>query len=69
MDVVLECGYGDYCEEPSKIAEEVSVWLQDSDLLVSMSHAAKKAGNPYAADEIVADIGDQTLSWLQLNDA
>jgi hypothetical protein len=25
------------------------------------------AGNPYAADEIVEDIGRQTVAWMKLN--
>jgi len=34
-----------------------------------MSENARKAGNPLAADEIVKDIGAQTVAWLQLNKA
>jgi hypothetical protein len=34
-----------------------------------MSTNARQAGNPLAADEIVKDIGSQTLAWLQLNAA
>jgi hypothetical protein len=26
------------------------------------------AGNPYAADEIVRDIGQQTIAWMNLNE-
>lgn len=69
VDVVLECGYGDYCEDPVEIAKEVDLWLQDESLLINMSKAAQSAGNPYAADEIVADIGSQTVAWMQLNES
>lgn len=69
VDVVLECGYGDYCEEPSEIGKTIGVWLQESELLAAMSANAKRAGNPFAADEIVKDIGSQTVAWLQLNEA
>ena len=68
VDVVLESGYGDYCEEPSEIGQEIGFWLQDPDLLKSMSLAAQKEGHPYAADEIVHDIGTQTVAWMSLNE-
>mmetsp|Transcript_120038 Transcript_120038/g.179342 ORF Transcript_120038/g.179342 Transcript_120038/m.179342 type:complete len:529 (+) Transcript_120038:98-1684(+) len=67
VDVVLESEFGDYCEDPDEIAQEVSYWLQHDDLLNRMSAAAQKAGNPYAADEIVDDMGSQTVAWMTLN--
>lgn len=69
VDVVLESGYGDYCEEPTDIAKTVGVWLHDSELVASMSLAAQKAGHPYAADEIVTDIGNQAVAWMYVNEA
>jgi len=33
-----------------------------------MSLAATTAGHPYAADEIVSDIGSQTVAWMSLNE-
>lgn len=69
VDVVLESGYGDYCEEPSEIGKTVGVWLLESEMLATMSENARRAGNPLAADEIVKDIGSQTVAWLQLNEA
>ena len=69
VDVVLECGYGDYSEDPVQIAKEVDLWLQDETLMVNLSRAAQRAGNPYAADEIVADIGSQTVAWMKLNES
>jgi 1,2-diacylglycerol 3-beta-galactosyltransferase len=68
VDVVLESGFGEYKKKPSEIAKVVGSWLQDTDLLNSLSRAAMKAGNPYAADEIVADIGQQTIAWMCLNE-
>lgn len=68
VDVVLEGGYGDFCREPSEIAQAVGFWLQDEDALSRMSHAAQIAGHPYAANEIVHDIGTQTVEWMDLNE-
>ena len=68
VDVVLESGFGEYKKRPSEIAKVVGTWLQDTELLNSLSRAAMKAGNPYAADEIVADIGQQTIAWMTLNE-
>lgn len=68
VDVVLESGFGEYQKRPSKIAEIVTSWLQDKPLLQTMSQAAMAAGNPYAADEIVEDIGRQTVAWMNLNE-
>jgi 1,2-diacylglycerol 3-beta-galactosyltransferase len=68
VDIVLESEFGDYCEDPAEIAQEVSYWLQHEDLLNSMSVAAQKTGHPYAADEIVEDIGSQTVAWMALNE-
>jgi 1,2-diacylglycerol 3-beta-galactosyltransferase len=68
VDVVLESGFGEYKKRPSEIADVVTSWLQDSELMSSMSKAALAAGNPYAADEIVRDIGQQTIAWMNLNE-
>jgi len=68
VDVVLEQNFGEYQKQPSKIGERVTAWLQDKTLLHSMSQAAMVAGNPYAADEIVEDIGRQTVAWMKLNE-
>lgn len=68
VDVVLESGFGEYKKRPSEIAKVVGAWLTDCALLNSLSRAATKAGNPYAADEIVADIGQQTIAWMNLNE-
>lgn len=68
VDVVLEQNFGEYQNAPSKIGERVTAWLQDKTLLQTMSQAAMVAGNPYAADEIVEDIGRQTVAWMKLNE-
>jgi len=67
VDVVLESEFGIYENKPSKIGEIVTSWLLDSSLLEKMSKAAMVAGNPYAADEIVEDIGRQSVAWMKLN--
>ena len=68
VDVVLESKFGEYNKKPSKIGEIVTSWLQNKPLLQSMSQAAMVAGSPYAADEIVEDIGRQTVAWMNLNE-
>lgn len=68
VDVVLESGFGAYKHRPAEIANVVTSWLQDSEIMSSMSKAAMVAGNPYAADEIVRDIGKQTVAWMNLNE-
>ena len=65
--MVLESEYGDYCEEPAAIAQEVGVWLQEPELLNTMSRNAQKAGNANAAREIVESIGSLTQTWIRLN--
>lgn len=67
VDYVLDYGFGDYCEDPVSIAEEVATWLQDPTLLEVMSHRAQAAGHPHAASEIVLDIGSHTHVWKALN--
>jgi 1,2-diacylglycerol 3-beta-galactosyltransferase len=68
VDVVLESGFGEYQKRPAEIAKVVRSWIQDVDLLFSMSKAALAVGNPYAADEIVRDIGRQTVAWMTMNE-
>ena len=68
VDVVLESGFGDYCEDPPQIGTQVGYWLQDADLMQTMSRAATQVGNPYAADDIVRSIGSQTVACMNLNE-
>lgn len=67
VEVVLEGGFGDYCKEPEGVAEEIACWLQDENLMQTMSSAALKVGHAHAAEEIVKDIGEITHSWMALN--
>jgi len=68
VDYVLEYGFGDYCEDPVAIAEEVATWLHEPSLLEVMSHRSQAAGRPNAAEEIVIDIGAETHVWKSLNE-
>ncbi|OEU06991.1 UDP-Glycosyltransferase/glycogen phosphorylase, partial [Fragilariopsis cylindrus CCMP1102] len=67
VDVVLESQFGEYNNKPTEIASIVTSWLQDPTLLTKLSQSAMEAGNPYAADEIVNDIGSNTVAWMNLN--
>jgi 1,2-diacylglycerol 3-beta-galactosyltransferase len=67
VDFVLENGFGDYCDDPVMIGEEVSCWLQDPDLLKGMSLKAQATGRPDAAADIVKEIGSITHAWMALN--
>lgn len=66
--VVLEAGFGDYCEDPLEISARVCTWLMGNTVLPEMSRAAHKAGHPHAADDIVADIGSETVTWMKMNE-
>ena len=70
VDYVVEGGFGSFCQDTDTeaVAEEVVLWLNDELKLKEMSEAAKKAGHPYAARDIVKQIGDSTLKWKSLND-
>ncbi len=57
VDIVLNGGFGDYCNDPETIALELACWLQDPQLLDVMSKKAMKVGNPHAAEHIAMDIG------------
>ena len=69
VDYVVEGGFGSFCQDtdPEAVAEEVVLWLNDEIKLTEMSDMAKKAGHPYAARDIVKQIGDSTLKWKSLN--
>jgi len=70
VDYVVEGGFGSFCQDmdTQAIAEEVVLWLNDELKLKEMSDAAKKLGHPFAAQDIVQQIGDSTLKWKLLND-
>jgi len=69
VDYVVEGGFGSYCQDtdPKAVAETIALWLNDEIKLTEMSEAAKKLGHPYAARDIVRQIGDSTLKWKSLN--
>ncbi|KAL3938820.1 MAG: hypothetical protein SGBAC_006344 [Bacillariaceae sp.] len=71
VDYVIDGKFGAYCDDsdPSAIGEEIASWLMDPEKLQQMSDAAKSMGAPYAARDIVQQIGDSTLKWRELNDA
>jgi len=64
VDIVLDGGFGDYCRNPKGIAQEVSCWLKDEELLKIMSKGATAVGAPDAASDIVLDIGKLTEEFL-----
>jgi UDP-N-acetylglucosamine:LPS N-acetylglucosamine transferase len=70
VDYVVQGGFGSYCDDsdPHAIAEELSNWLQDELKLQELSEKAKAMGAPYAARNIVQQIGDSTLKWRELNE-
>jgi UDP-N-acetylglucosamine:LPS N-acetylglucosamine transferase len=69
VDYVVEGGFGSFCQDtdPQAVAEEVALWLNNEAKLKEMAVAAKNAGHPYAARDIVKQIGDSTLKWRELN--
>lgn len=68
VDIVLNAGFGDYCEEPETIALEIACWLQEPLLLDEMSRKARGVGSPHAAEEIALDIGKTTQQWMERNE-
>ena len=62
------CGAFISDEKPMEIAEKVGEWLCNHDQLTALSNAAKAAGNPNAAAEIVKFIGDSTLRWKEVKE-
>lgn len=65
VDIVLDGGFGDFRIRPKKIAEGVASWLLDEEKLNKMSELSTAAGNPYAASDIVEDIGRITLQYIE----
>mmetsp|Transcript_1918 Transcript_1918/g.2695 ORF Transcript_1918/g.2695 Transcript_1918/m.2695 type:complete len:759 (-) Transcript_1918:122-2398(-) len=70
VDFVVDGKFGAYSSDrdPAGIAEEVASWLLDEYKLETLSKAAKKAGKPNAAAEIVQHIGESTLRWKEHNE-
>eukprot|EP00578_Thalassiosira_sp_NH16_P016896 CAMPEP_0181120700 /NCGR_PEP_ID=MMETSP1071-20121207/24307_1 /TAXON_ID=35127 /ORGANISM="Thalassiosira sp., Strain NH16" /LENGTH=644 /DNA_ID=CAMNT_0023205395 /DNA_START=213 /DNA_END=2147 /DNA_ORIENTATION=+ len=69
VDIVLNGGFGDFCEDPETIGLEVACWLRDPQLLDVMSRKAMKVGHPHAAEEIAMDIGETTHRWMERNES
>lgn len=67
VNFVVDNNFGSFCKDPVSIANEVADWLQNPDHLHRMSRAAKDAGHPTAAEDIVLDIGSITHTWKALN--
>jgi glycosyltransferase involved in cell wall biosynthesis len=69
IDFVIDAGFGAFCSDsdPTAIAEELCMWLQDEKKLETLSKAANAKGAPYAARDIVKVIGDSSLKWKDLN--
>jgi len=70
VDFVIDGGFGAYVNDtdPIGIAEEICMWLTDDDRRAQLSVAAKAKGAPYAARDIVQQIGDSTLKWREFNE-
>jgi len=68
VNIVLDGGFGDFCDEPWGISEEVACWLRDEALMDIMSVAASDVGVPNAASDIVLDIGTSTHEWMLKNE-
>ena len=70
VDYVIEGKFGAYCHDsdPQAVAEELAVWLNDDEKMLQMSQNAKQKGAPYAARDIVQQIGDSTLKWREINE-
>ena len=71
VDFVTEGGFGAFCsdKDPTGIAEELVLWLNDDATMERLSKAAKAKGAPHAARDIAKAIGDSALKWKELNDA
>jgi len=67
VNVVLDGGFGSFCDNPAVVANTVVSWLKDDSLLRSMSENSSQMGNPDAASIIVKEIGDITCQWLNKN--
>ena len=69
IDFVIDGGFGTYVSDsdPVGIAEEICMWLTDEERRAKLSAAAKLNGAPWAARDIVQQIGDSTIKWREIN--
>mmetsp|Transcript_1258 Transcript_1258/g.1915 ORF Transcript_1258/g.1915 Transcript_1258/m.1915 type:complete len:571 (+) Transcript_1258:129-1841(+) len=70
IDFVLDGGFGSYINDsdPTRISEEVVIWLRDKKKYENLCRNAKAKGAPYAARDIAKAIGDSTLKWKEINE-
>ena len=70
VDFVVEKKFGLYQPDsnPKEIASTVCEWLRNQEKMEEMSHYAKKAGMPNAAENIVKCIGKSVLRWKELHE-
>jgi hypothetical protein len=71
VDYVIDGGFGAYVHDsdPLGVADEVCMWLTDDLKRTMLSRAARAKGAPYAARDIVKQIGQSTLRWKEANAA
>ena len=58
MDYVEKHGFGVYKPQPDAIAQEVTHWLSDPEVLQDLRNKAKNAGRPLATIRIAQDLGE-----------
>ena len=68
VDVVLSNGFGGYNRKPHQIADIVSGWLENEEMMRVMSRNAANNGRPDAAKQIVEEIIDIAEKWKDIND-
>lgn len=64
VDIVLDGGFGAFEKKPKRIASTLSSWLQNDSLVEEMSNRAAEVGNPNAASDIVKEIAEETLEFM-----
>merc|ERR1719401_723409 len=68
VTVVLQKGFGEYCDRPFDIAKIATKWMKEPQIyLEPMAEEARLFGHADAAKEIVLNIGSHTHAWLNLN--
>jgi len=68
VTVVLEKGFGEYCDRPIEIGKIATKWMKKPQIyLEPMAERARLFGNADAAKEIVLNIGSHTHAWSNWN--
>merc|ERR1712146_68618 len=57
VDFVIDNGFGSYSKNPSTIADTVTSWLEDDEILATLSHKAKEAACSASTITIASEIG------------